>query len=404
MACPQQPAAPHTAVNRWLLIPAGILILLCLGSVYSWSIFRIPLENELGLSSAQSLLPFTFVLIFYAGFMPLAGLYMKHWGTRKTAAIGGILVGAGYLLASHADSLLTLVLAYGVLGGAGIGIAYGVPMLVVASWFPQRKGLAVGLTIVGFGLSPLVTAPLAHGLMEKAGVRSTLQTMGIGYMVLILLLALLMKLPERTHSEASDKAVQESAGAGVRGLLREPAFYGLWLCYTLGTLIGLSAIGISSPVGQELIGMNASLAAGSVSLFALFNGLSRPLFGWLTDTFPPVRITILSYGIILLACGLMLTAGPGDVTIFRIAFCLFWFCLGGWLAMAPTMTLRFFPPANYAANYGVVFTAYGCGALIGTLLTGKLHETFGSYQAVFTAMAVLAALGIIISSITLRGR
>jgi len=347
------------------------------------------------LTPAQSLLPFTLVLMFYAGLMPVAGLNMNRWGPRKTCALGGILVGAGYILASKSESLLGLALSYGVLGGAGIGIAYGVPMLVVSRWFPERKGLAVGLTIVGFGLSPLVTAPLAHSLIERWGPHTTLQALGVGFTVVILGLSLVMKLPE-----GSKKAVKSPVGrpeSGVGSLFRQPRFYGLWVCYTLGTLIGLSAIGISSPVGQELIGMDAALAAGSVSLFALFNGLSRPLFGWLTDTFAPSRMAIVSYLIILVACGLMLFAGEGDAGLFKIAFCLFWFCLGGWLAMAPTMTLRFFPAENYAANYGIVFTAYGFGALSGTFLTGRLHEWFGSYHAVFMAMAGLAVVGIVVA-------
>ncbi|MCS6815430.1 MAG: MFS transporter, partial [Cyanobacteria bacterium] len=161
--------------GRWFLIPLGMIILLCLGSVYSWSIFRTPLENELGISATESLLPYTVVLVFYATLMPITGFYIPRIGTRVTTAIGGVVVGLGYILSSFATQIGILVFTYGVIAGTGIGIAYGVPIFVVSRWFPDRKGLAVGLTIIGFGLSPLVTAPLANQLIVAYSVRPTLR-------------------------------------------------------------------------------------------------------------------------------------------------------------------------------------------------------------------------------------
>ena len=118
--------------GRWLLIPLGIIILLCLGSVYSWSIFRTPLENELGISATESLLPYTFVLVFYAVLMPITGFYLPRIGTRLTTAIGGIVVGLGYILSSFATHVGFLIFTYGAIAGTGIGIVYGVPIECVA--------------------------------------------------------------------------------------------------------------------------------------------------------------------------------------------------------------------------------------------------------------------------------
>ncbi len=137
-------------------------------------------------------------------------------------------------------------------------------------------------------------------------------------------------------------------------------------------------MGISGPVGEEIIDLNPTVAASSVSIFALFNGVSRPLFGWLSDRFKPHHVAISSYVPSLIACVLMMSARAGQVVTYLIAFCLLRFCLGGWLAMAPTITLRFFNPDRYAQNYGVVFTAYGAGALIGTLLTGRIRDLLGT--------------------------
>lgn len=390
--------------GRWLLIPLGMSILLCLGSVYSWSIFRTPLENELGISASESLLPYTFVLVFYAALMPIAGFYIPRIGTRVITAVGGIIVGLGYILSSFATHVGMLVFTYGVIAGTGVGITYGVPMVVVSRWFPDKKGLAVGLTIIGFGLSPLITAPLANHLISVYTVRPTLRILGIAFTAIILAISLTMKLPPkgwhpRQTVEASASILTSSYP---KNLLKSRSFYGLWICYAIATLVGLSAIGISSAVGEEIINVNPTVAARSVALFALFNGVSRPLFGWLADRFKPHYIAILSYVLILIACVLMVNAETGQVSTYLIAFCLFWFCLGGWLAMAPTITLGFFNPDQYAQNYGIIFTAYGVGALIGTLVTGHIRDLFGTYTYVFYPMAFLAIVGIIVACLLLK--
>jgi MFS family permease len=379
-------------------------ILLCLGSVYSWSIFRTPLEDELGISASASLLPYTFVLVFYAALMPITGFYIPRVGTRVITAVGGIIVGSGYILSSFATHVGMLVFTYGVIAGTGVGITYGVPMVVVSRWFPDKKGLAVGLTIIGFGLSPLITAPLANHLISVYTVRPTLRILGIAFTAIILAISLTMKLPPKgwhpRQNIAASALILDSSYP--KNLLKSRSFYGLWICYAIGTLVGLSAIGISSAVGEEIININPAMAARSVALFAVFNGVSRPLFGWLADRFKPHYIAIVSYLLILIACVLMVNAETGQVGTYLISFCLFWFCLGGWLAMAPTITLGFFNPDQYAQNYGIIFTAYGVGALIGTLVTGRVRDLFGTYTYVFYPMGLLAIIGIIVACLLLK--
>lgn len=391
--------------GRWLLIPLGMIVLLCLGSVYAWSVFRKPLEGEMNIGATESLLPYTVALVFYATFMPIAGFYIPRIGTRKTAAIGGIIVGLGYVLSSLASHIGTIILTYGVIAGTGVGIAYGVPMVVVARWFPDQKGLAVGLTIIGFGLSPLITAPLANSLIAVYSVRPTLRILGIVFTLIVLAGSIALKLPPK-HWHPRHLKTTQIASTGTLAypdrMVHSRSFYGLWICYAIGTLIGLSAIGISSPVGEEIININPGLAASSVSLFAVFNGISRPLFGWLSDRFKPQYVAISSYTLSLIACVLMMHAQSGQVATYLLAFCLFWFCLGGWLAMAPTITLRFFNPDHYAQNYGIVFTAYGVGALTGTLTTGRIRDWLGSYTYAFYPMALLAITGIVVASFLLK--
>lgn len=392
--------------GRWLLIPMGMIVLLCLGSVYSWSIFRKPLETQLNISATESLLPYTIGLLFYSIFMPIAGFLIPKIGARVMTATGGLIVGLGYILASFAPNIALITLCYGAIAGAGVGIAYGVPMAVMARWFPDKKGLAVGLTIIGFGLSPLITAPLASQLIVSYGVSITLRILGIAFIFIILAMSIALKFPPAYWNPSLSSTLEDST-PGIRNytpMLKSPSFYSLWFCYAIGALVGLTAIGISSPVAVEIVQMDSNFAARSVSLFALFNGISRPLFGWLTDRFQPRQVAISSYTIILVACILMISAQVGQILTYLIAFCLFWFCLGGWLAMAPTMTLKFFNPDNYAQNYGIVFTAYGVGALVGTVFVGQIRDLFGSYTYGFYIMGVLAIVGIFIAQFTLKNR
>ncbi|MFH7026407.1 MAG: OFA family MFS transporter [Heteroscytonema crispum UTEX LB 1556] len=392
--------------GRWLLIPLGITVLLCLGTVYSWSIFRKPLEKLLNVGATESLLPFTVLLVVFAILMPITGFYIDRFGSRVVTAVGGIIMGLGYLLSSRDGNIPMLVITYGVIAGIGVGIAYGVPLAVVAKWFPDKKGLAVGLTVIGFGLSPLITAPLAIQLIKSYGVRQTFVILGIAFTIIILAISTTLKTPpigwKPTGWNPPALARANVFGGNGVEMLQTRTFYGLWLCYTIGTFAGLAAIGISSPLAQEIIKLDKDTAAMTVSLFAVFNGMGRLVFGWLTDRFTPKFSAIASFTLILIASIMMLNASQGDVLTYLVAFSLFTFSFGGWLAIAPTSTLILFRPEDYAKNYGVVFTAFGVGALGGTLLAGRIRDLFGSYTTFFYPTAAMAIVGIVLAVFMLK--
>ncbi|MDV2994251.1 MAG: L-lactate transporter [Chroococcidiopsis sp. SAG 2025] len=392
--------------GRWLLIPLGIVVLLCLGTVYSWSIFRKPLEKLLNIGATESLLPFTVLLVVFALLMPIAGFLIDRFGSRVVTAVGGVVMGVGYILTSFATNEPMLVFAYGLVAGAGIGIAYGVPLAVSAKWFPDKKGIAVGLTVIGFGLSPLITAPLAKNLIDAYGVRQTFTILGIAFSVIVVAIATQLKMPppewQPITGSTAPAARITTARTTTEKIWQTQSFYGLWICYTIGTFVGLSAIGISSPVAQEIIKLDSTTAAMTVSLFAIFNGLGRPLFGWVTDRFNPKIAAIAVYAIVLMASILMLNARTGDTFTYILAFALFWLSLGGWLAIAPIATLTLFRSENYAKNYGIVFTAYGVGAFFGTIIAGRIRDIFGSYTYAFYPMAGLALAGTIVAVFFLK--
>ncbi len=185
-------------------------------------------------------------------------------------------------------------------------------------------------------------------------------------------------------------------------MLKTRSFYALWATYTIGCLTGLMAIGIASPVGTELAQLDATTAAFAVSLFAVFNGFGRPLFGALTDKLGPKHTAMVSFTMILGASLLLFFFGQGNAMLYLFAFCVLWMCLGGWLALAPTATGIFFGKLHYAQNYGLVFTAYGTGAILGTLLSGSVKDITGSYLHAFAIVSGLAVLGMLIAAIGLN--
>ncbi len=392
--------------GRWLFLPLGITTLLCLGTVYSWSIFRKPLEAALSkpgmtINATETLLPFAVLLVVFAIVMPIASRYIEHYGAAVVTAVGGVIVGLGYFLSSFATSIPLLVLTYGVIAGAGVGIVYGVPIALAAKWFPDRKGLAVGLTVVGFGLSPLITAPLAKSLIDHYGTNNTFRILGVAFTLILLAIATQLRFPPADWQTATISTTN-SIGKESENLFSSPSFFALWICYAIGTLAGLMAIGIATNVGKEIIGLDSNTATLSVSIFAIFNGVGRPIFGWLTDRLKPKKAAIISYVMILVASIVMLNTKEGQVLNYFFGFGLLWLSLGGWLAIAPVATLSLFHPANYTKNYGIVFTAYGAGALAGTLIAGSAKDIFGSYTNAFIPTAILAILGIVIATFALK--
>lgn len=397
--------------GRWILIFLGLAINLCLGTIYSWSVFVGPLTTyftqDLGqtVTASDVLLPFSVFLAFFAIAMPFTGKYIERYGPRNITIIGGILTGLGWLLASFATSVPMLYIMYGVIGGIGVGIAYGVPVAVAARWFPDRRGFAVGLTVLGFGFSAFFTANIAGWLIGSYGVMSTFRIFGIAFVILTILLALPLKFPKAGWAPRGWTPPAPALGQAVtcefqrHQMLRSTSFIGLWLCYFIGCLAGLMAISVAKPMGMD-IGIEAGLTVMLVGVFAVFNGFGRPVFGAITDRFNPRNAAMLTF-VLIGGASLLLWQFPGELT-YIIAFVTLWGCLGGWLAIAPASTGCYFGTTDYPRCYGVVFLAYGAGAIAGPQLAGFIKTTTGSYVGVFPYILALAVIGLFIAFTLLK--
>ena len=406
--------------GRWLMVIVGLVIQLCLGAIYAYGVVRVPITayfKTLGLSptAMDMTWPFIVFLLLFALAMPLTGPYIQKMGPKKVGIIGGALVGVGWFAASYAQSPFMLIPLYGIIGGLGVGIAYGCPIAVSAAWFPDKRGLAVGLTVLGFGFSSaLITQINKFLLAGGAGIMDIMKMFGVAFLIITILFSLLLAFPPTGWCPRGWKPPAPKAGtAPMANLTRSEmtktkTFIGLWLCYTIGAMAGLTAIGIAGPVGQDMLKNAGYVPAAATALittliipFALANGVGRPIFGTLTDKLNPRNTALITYVLILIACLLLYTNYTSEMA-YEIGFFLLWGCLGGWLALGPTATASYFGTKDYARNYGLVFTAYGAGAVIGGIVSAQAKDLLGAYQPFFLIVAALAVLGMVVAFVLMK--
>ncbi len=422
--------------GRWMIVIVGIIIQLCLGAIYAYGAVRLDISNYFkalmavsdpatkGPSALDMTWPFIIFLAVFAITMPLAGPYITKMGPKKVGMIGGALCGLGWLAASFASSPTMLIPLYAVIGGLGVGIAYGVPITCSAQWFPDKRGLAVGLTVLGFGFSSALIS-YATLYLKGAGyqIMNILQVYGIAFIIITIVASMYLRFPPAGYCPAGWTPPAPKPGAAVKvdlmrnEMTKTSSFKGLWLCYTIGALAGLTAIGIVGPVGKEVMTNAGMSQAASSALvfqlilpFAILNGVGRPIFGTLTDKLTPKNAALITYVLIIVACLLMYT-NYSAVWAYIACFGLLWGCLGAWLAIAPTATANYFGMKDYAKNYGLVFTAYGVGAVIGGIVSAEIAATtkvaagatfLNAYQPFFLVVAALALLGAIVAVVLMK--
>jgi OFA family oxalate/formate antiporter-like MFS transporter len=400
--------AGEKTFNRWLIVVGAILIQLCLGGIYIWSVFRKPLEmasgeGGLGLTPSQATLPFSLVLIFFAIATIIGGRWQDRAGPRLVSTVGGVLLGAGMLLSAFGKSYPALAIGYGVIGGIGIGFTYVCPVATGIKWFPDKRGLITGLSVAGFGAGALILAPVARALIDSIGIFSTLATLGAIFLVVVVAASQLLRNPPEGYApegwtpSPKSQATKESFSTGQ--MLRSPQFYSIWIMYFFGCLAGLMIIGQTSPIGQELAGYSAATAALAVMLLSIFNGAGRIFWGRVSDALGRMKTLFVMF----LLCGiamLLYNVIPAFPPFYWIGVAIVGACFGGYLALFPAVTADFFGTKNIGANYGFVFMAYGVGGLLGPQFAARVLEATGGYTMAFVVTGVLCLIAAGITFVT----
>jgi len=352
--------------SRVYFLFMSFVLMLLLGSVYAWSVFRVEVESVMAVNATLSGLPYMVSLVSYALMMMLGGRWMKQSRT-VIVFVGVILFISGFWLSSLVSNIYLLTLTYGVFLGSGVGLLYGVPMFILQKTFTTRIGLFSGLILMGFGLSSSLMTPLIATLLQQQTLQQTFMTLG-SISVLVFALSI-WPLLQKINPEAKQDATSES-----QAQYDKPSFRFLYTVFALSLISGLTIVGLSFRIGVITYQFDESFVTIAIAIFALLNGASRPFFGGLVDRFGFFKVAFISL-LTLVGSGLLsLFNGGNNPVIFAISFATFWFGLGNWMALMPLSVQTIFAKSLFASLYGKLFTAYGVAAIIGTLFSGLILD------------------------------
>ena len=379
-------------MNRWRVVVGGVSMNLALGSLYAWSVFVPPLEKEFGWTRAQTSWVYTIAVVTFASTFILAGRIQDARGPRPCALLGAILVSLGFFLASLTSSLWFLYLVFGVMVGAGNGFGYSAPTPVASKWFPDRRGLVVGLMVGGYGAGSAVIGPIAGRLIESVGWRPTFRLLAAAFFVMGLIGTWLLTNPPVGYRPPG---WQPTAAAAARReysaaeMLRTPQFYQLWLAYCLGATAGQMTISQLVPFARGA-GLGAA-ATYTLLVTAIGNAGGRILSGWLSDALG----RLMTLRIMVLASAMAMPAlfvwREQVLLFFLLAAAVYW-CYGTQLSVFASTTADLYGTRNLGLNYGILFTAWGAAGILGPTIGGRVFDAFGDYRYAFYAASGLAVV------------
>ncbi|MDW7799445.1 OFA family MFS transporter [Streptococcus canis] len=385
--------------NRYVVATAGVLLHLMLGSTYAWSVYRNPIMQETGW--AQATVAFAFSLAIFclglsAAFM---GTLVEKFGPRVTGSLSAVLYASGNILTGLAidrQEVWLLYLGYGIIGGLGLGAGYITPISTIIKWFPDKRGLATGLAIMGFGFASLLTSPVAQWLIVSKGLVTAFYGLGVVYLVVMLLASQFIKKP--TDRELASLMAQSTRsnndltkGMTAKEALKTKFFYLLWAILFINIACGLGLISVVAPMAQDLAGMSPETAAVVVGLMGIFNGVGRLLWAGLSDYIGrPLTVALLFLVNIAMTSCLIFLHQP---FFFVVAMAILMTCYGAGFSLIPPYLSDLFGAKELATLHGYILTAWAMAALIGPMLLSLTFEWTQSYLftlQVFILLYVLA--------------
>jgi len=387
--------------ERWVVLFGGFLLSLMGGMSYAWGSFVLPLVQNWGWTTAQANMPFTVMIIVFSIAMIPAGWLQDKFGPRKVAAVGAVLFLVGYSLAAlmlFYSNPLWLTLTYG--GGVGIacGLTYSTIAPTARKWFADRPGFAVSIAVMGFGLAAVVFAPLKKGMIRYLGVDGTLFVIGIFVAVVAFIGARLIKNPPQEWSPPSPSnsynEKEEETNVTPREFIKTPRFYILWLALASVIGGGLTAIGLLTAYGEVELQLAPAFAALAVSFYSLANGVGRPAMGWLADRWGAIKVMI---GVYIIQATVFIIFPWAATTPLRLFVCSLLLGLGyaSTFALFPVVVAAVSGTKHLGMNYGLVFSAFGLGAVT-SLIGSWFLDITGSFNTAFLLAGFATVFGLIL--------
>ena len=396
------------SISRWWRLAGGVLMNLALGTLYGWSIFVGPLENEFGWKRAQTSAVFTVAAVVFAAALLAGGRLQDRFGPFWIAVAGSALFSLSFFLLSYTSSLFFLYFIYSVIGGIGTGFGYGIVVPVVAKWFPDKTGLAIGLALAGFGSGSAVFGSFANlMLFPRFGWRASCVVLSGIFFVMTMTGAFLLKNPAIARRE-TDTNVVFNTGTGRRQytpgeILRTPEFYLIWFAFGLGSTAGLMVISQLIPFAKSQGIANAALATIGLVVGALGNVSGRVLSGWLSDLMGRLNTLRVVLALSAAAMPALYWAGAHLSPLYVLIFAVY-FGYGAQASVIPATVADFWGTRYAGSNYGAIFTAWGFSGILGPTIGGVLFDRYQNYGVAFYTAAALAVIALLCSMIAKRPR
>lgn len=394
--------------SRWLIVIASVAIHLCIGSIYAWSVFTSPLVDQFSWSITQVSFTFSIAILFLGFSAAFMGHFVEWKGPRIAATVSALFFGIGFFSSGFAvnlGSLSLLYLFYGVFGGIGLGIGYTAPISSLVKWFPDRRGMATGLAIMGFGFGALISGPIMAHLIVKIGIANTFFTLGAIYFVIMIVAAQILARPPAGWQP---KRIKQSVGKVISPVPKQDivqmsaneavktrCFWYLWLMLFINITCGIAVLAFASPMVQELVGFSAAAAATMVGLMGIFNGSGRIIWASFSDYIG--RPNVYSIFFILQIIAFWLLPNTTNAILFQILVFIIVSCYGGGFASLPAYIGDLFGTKQLSAIHGYLLTAWALAGLVGPYLAGWLRDLTGSYNYTLSIFSVLFVIALIFS-------
>ncbi|WP_419942318.1 OFA family MFS transporter [Candidatus Palauibacter sp.] len=387
--------APRVAIAFFCTV-----LQVCFGTVYAWSFFQTILVRQSGWTFTQGSLAFCIAIFSLGMSAAWAGQLLPRVGPRRLALIGSTLFASGYIIASFAlrlDSILLFYVGYGVVGGAGIGMGYVTPVTTAAKWFPDRKGLVTGIVVMGFGIGALLLskglAPLLV-LQTEGDLAQVFLWLGIVFACILIPSSMVIDDPP-----AAQVAAWKKPGS-VGKYLRTSQFVIIWIVFFFNIAAGISVISFQSELLQEVWGLAdpdiepvvlAEYGATLIAASSVCNGLGRILWAWLSDRIGRVAVFRILLASQMVVFGVLMT--ESNPWVFSALVCYVLLCFGGGFATMPSFILDVYGPRIMSKVYGAILTAWAAAGICGPLYVGYLKDSYPDRAVMYCFLIGILMLG-----------
>lgn len=382
--------------SRWAYLVVGVVLLLFLGLIYAWSVFRAPLEAEFGWTKAQSSMTFSISMMMFCLGGLVSGIVTGKKGVRFTMIFCALFLAVGFLSASRINSLMGIYLSYGVLCGFGVGLGYNATISTLVKWFPDFQGLVSGITLMGFGFGSMLLGTVGASMITSLGWRTTFMLFAaiFGVIMLIGAFSLRTATPEFLSSVigSSKKAAPPVEEVSWQEMLRRPNFWLYFFWAIVLSAAGLAIVNESTPFAGTIVGDDLTRAAAVAGIVSIFNGIGRVLFGMLFDA-KGYRVTMICDCILYAASAGVLIAAyqTKSLPVLIAAFVCIGLSYGGVTPTNSAFTAYFFGRDHYALNFSITNLNLIAAAYLGPLCGG------GNYMRTFLFILAFAAVGFVIT-------